>query len=113
MRYKEFAPIRYLQTPAVSNAPAEPITQFKSIAVIPDDVKHQRIQQLQAAQIAHSANQVAPTKHDLEMAFFKYGEAQSQANQDHEQQNRRLRRQATASLADTKRKRHRHAPKLA
>jgi hypothetical protein len=82
MRFYEFAPTRYLQTPAVSNAPAEPITQFKSVAVIPDDVKHQRIQQLQAAQIAHSANQVTPTEHDLEMAFYRYGVAQSEANKE-------------------------------
>ena len=82
MRFYEFAPTRYLQTPAVSNAPAEPISQFKNIAVIPDDVNHQRIQQLQAAHIAHSANQVVPTQHDLEMAFYRYGEAQSQANKE-------------------------------
>ena len=88
MRYKEFAPTRYLQTPAVSNAPAEPITQFKNIAVIPDDVKHQRIQQLQAAQIAHNANQVVPTKQDLALAFFKYGEAQSQANKEFRREQR-------------------------
>jgi hypothetical protein len=80
MRFYEFAPARYLQTPAVSNVPAEPITQVKNVAVIPDDVKHQRIQQLLAAQIAHSANQVVPSKQDLEMAFFKYGEAQSEVN---------------------------------
>ena len=108
MRFYEFAPVRYLQTPAVSNAPTEPITQVKNIPVIPDAVKHQRVQQ-----IAHNANQVQPTKQDLALAFFKYGEAQSEANKDHEQQSRRLRRQATASLADTKRKRHRRAPKLA
>ncbi len=112
MRYKEFAPLRYLQTPAVSNAPTEPITQVKNIPVIPDSVKHQRVQQALAAQIAHNANQVVPTKQDLALAFFRYGEAQSQANKDHEQQSRRLRRQATATLADTKRKRHRRAPKL-
>ena len=113
MRFYEFAPVRYLQTPAVSNAPTEPITQVKNIPVIPNAVKHQRVQQALAAQIAHNANQVVPTKQDMALAFFKYGEAQSQANKDHEQQSRRLRRQATASLADTNRKRHRRAPKLA
>jgi hypothetical protein len=41
MRFYEFAPTCYLQTQAVSNAPAEPITQFKNVAVIPDDVNHQ------------------------------------------------------------------------
>ena len=82
MRYKEFAPVRYLQTPAVSNAPTEPITQVKNIPVIPDAVKHQRVQQQLAAQIAHNANQVQPTKQDLALAFFKYGEAQSEANKE-------------------------------
>ena len=77
MRFYEFAPTRYLQTPVFSNAPAETITHVKNVAVIPDAVKHQRIQQLLATQIAHNANQVQPTKQDLEMAFFKYGEAQS------------------------------------
>ena len=93
MRFYEFAPTRYLQTPVFSNAPAEPITQYKNIAVIPDDVKHQRIQQLLATQIAHNANQVTPTKQDLEMAFFKYGEAQSQANKELE-----LRQQNVAAM---------------
>ena len=82
MRYKEFAPVRYLQTPAVSNAPTEPITQVKNIPVIPDSVKHQRVQQALAAQIAHNANQVQPTTQDLAMAFMKYGQAQSQANKE-------------------------------
>jgi hypothetical protein len=94
MRFYEFAPVRYLQTPAVSNAPAEIITQFKNIAVIPDDVKHQRIQQLQAAQIAHSANLVVPTKHDLEMAFYRYGIAQSQANKEFRREQRLKHRKA-------------------
>ena len=82
MRFYEFAPVRYLRTPAVSNAPTEPITQVKNIPVIPDAVKHQRVQQQLAAQIAHNANQVQPTKQDLALAFFKYGEAQSEANKE-------------------------------
>ncbi len=82
MRFYEFAPVRYLQTPAVSNAPTEPITQVKNIPVIPDYVKHQRVQQALAAQIAHNANQVVPTKQDLALAFFRYGEAQSEANKE-------------------------------
>ncbi len=93
MRFYEFAPTRYLQTPAVSNAPAEPITQVKNVALIPDAVKHQRVQQALAAQIAHNANQVTPTKQDLAMAFFRYGEAQSQANKDLE-----LRQQKVAAM---------------
>jgi len=82
MRFKEFAPVRYLQTPAVSNMPSEPTTQVKNVPVIPNAVKHQRVQQALAAQIAHNANQVVPTKQDLALAFFKYGQAQSQANKD-------------------------------
>ena len=93
MRFYEFAPVRYLQTPVFSNAPAETITQVKNVAVIPDAVKHQRIQQLLATQIAHNANQVTPTKQDLAMAFFKYGEAQSQANKELE-----LRQQKVAAM---------------
>ncbi len=90
MRFYEFAPTRYLQTPAVSNAPAEPITQVKNVALIPDAVKHQRVQQALAAQIAHNANQVTPTKQDLAMAFFRYGEAQSQANKDLERRQQKV-----------------------
>ncbi len=82
MRFYEFTPVRYLQTPAVSNAPDEPVTQVKNIPVIPDAVKHQRVQQQLAAQIAHNANQVQPTKQDLALAFFKYGEAESLANKE-------------------------------
>ena len=82
MRFYEFAPVRYLQTPAVSNAPTEPITQVKNIPVIPNAVKHQRVQQALAAQIAHNANQVVPTKQDLALAFFRYGQIQSAANKE-------------------------------
>lgn len=82
MRYKDITPVRYLQTPAVSNAPAEPITQVRNVPVVPNAIKHQRVQQALAAQIAHNANQVTPTKHDLAMAFFRYGEAQSEANKE-------------------------------
>ena len=89
MRYKEFAPLRYLQTPAVSNAPTEPITQVKNIPVIPDSVKHQRVQQALAAQIAHNANQVVPTKQDLAFAFFRYGQIQSAANKELRQRQQR------------------------
>jgi hypothetical protein len=93
MRYKDIAPVRYLQTPAVSNAPAEPITQVRNVPVVPNAIKHQRVQQALAAQIAHNANQVTPTKQDLAMAFFRYGEAQSQANKEWE-----LRQQKVAAM---------------
>ncbi len=86
MRFYEFAPTKYLQTPAVSNVPAEPITQVRNVPVIPDEIKHQRVQQLKAAEIARSANQVQPTQQDLEMAWFHYGQAQSDANKELERQ---------------------------
>ena len=86
MRFYEFAPTRYLQTPAVSNVPAVPITQVRNVPVIPDAVKRQRVQQQKAAEIAYSANQVQPTEHDLEMAWFMYGQAQSAADKELEQQ---------------------------
>jgi len=86
VRFYEFAPTRYLQTPVVSNVPAEPVTQVRNIPVIAEPVKRQRVQQQLAAQIAHNANQVQPTEQDLEMAWFKYGQQQSQANKEHEQQ---------------------------
>ncbi len=90
MRYKEFAPTRYLQSPSISNVPAEPITQVRYVPVIPDAVKHQRVQQALAAQIAHNANQVVPTKQDLALAFYKYGEAQSAANKELRQNQQRV-----------------------
>lgn len=86
MRFHEFAPTKYLQTPAVSNVPAEPITQVRNVPIIPDAVKHQRVQQLKAAEIARSANQVQPTQYDLEMAMVLYGQAQSDANKELERQ---------------------------
>ena len=82
MRFYEFAPVRYMQTPAVSNVPAEPVTQVRNIPVIAEPVKRQRVQQQLAAQIAHDANQVQPTEHDLEMAWFQYGQRQSEANKE-------------------------------
>ncbi len=89
MRFYEFAPTRYLQTPAVSNVPAEPITQVRSVPVIPDSVKRQRVQQQLAAQVAHNQNQVQPTVHDLEMAWMMYGRAQSEVNKEQDLQQAR------------------------
>ena len=86
MRFYEFAPIKYLRTPAVSNVPAEPVTQVRNVPVIPDAIKRQRVQQQLAAQVAHNQNQVQPSTHDLEMAWIMYGQAQSEANQEIEQQ---------------------------
>jgi hypothetical protein len=94
MRFYEFAPVRYLQTPAVSNSPTEPITQVKNIPVIPNAVKHQRVQQALAAQIAHNANQVVPSKQDLALAFYRYGVAQSQANKEFRREQQLKRRNA-------------------
>ena len=85
MRFYEFATTRYLQTPAVSNVPAEPVTQVRNVPVIPEPIKRQRVQQQLAAQVAHNQNQVVPTTHDLEMAWMMYGQAQSEVNKEHEQ----------------------------
>ncbi len=86
MRFDEFAPTKYIQTPAVSNVPAEPVTQVRNIPVIAEPVKRQRVQQFKAAEIARSANQVQATNHDLEMAWMIYGQAQSDANKELERQ---------------------------
>lgn len=104
MRFYEFAPIRYLQTPAVSNVPAEPVTQVRSVPVIPEPVKRQRVQQQLAAQVAHNQNQVQPTVHDLEMAWMIYGQAQSEVNKEQElqqaQQKRRTKSRRQLLLTD-------------
>jgi len=89
MRFYEFAPTRYLQTPAVSNVPAEPVTQVRTIPVIPEPIKRQRVQQQLAAQVAHNQNQVQPTVHDLEMAWMIYGQAQSEVNKEQDLQQAR------------------------
>jgi hypothetical protein len=90
MRYKDIVPVRYIQTPVISNVPAEPITQVRNVPVVPNAIKHQRVQQALAAQIAQNANQVVPNKQDLAMAFFRYGEAQSQANKELEHKQRKV-----------------------
>jgi hypothetical protein len=82
MRYKDIVPVRYIQTPVISNVPAEPITQVRNVPVVPDAVKHQRWQQAKAAEIARSNSQIQPTKQDLAMAFMRYGKAQSQAKKN-------------------------------
>ncbi len=86
MRFREFAPIRYLQTPVVSNAPAEPITSVRNIPVIPDEIKHRRWQQLKAAEIARSANQIQPTEIDMVKAQMMYADKQREAKKELERQ---------------------------
>lgn len=104
MRFYEFAPTRYLQTPAVSNVPAEPVTQVRNVPVIPEPIKRQRVQQQLAAQVAHNQNQVVPTTHDLEMAWMLYGQAQSEVNKEQElqqaQQKRRTKSRRQLLLTD-------------
>ena len=90
MRYKDIVPVRYIQTPVISNVPAEPITQVRNVPVVPDAVKHQRWQQAKAAEIARSNSQIQPTKQDLAMAFMKYGQAQSHANKELELKQRKV-----------------------
>lgn len=86
MRFYEFTPVRYMQTPTVSNAPAEPVTSVRNIPVLPDVVKHQRWQQLKAAEIARNANQVQPTELDLVKAQMMYADKQREVNNELEQQ---------------------------
>jgi hypothetical protein len=112
MRFFEFAPVRYIRTPPVTNAPAEPVTSFQNIPIVPDAVKHQRWQQMKAAEIALSANQIQPTETDMVKAQWIYADQQQQANQEYEQQSRRLRRDATSSIIDAKLGRRRRAPLL-
>ena len=45
MRYKDIVPVRYIQTPVISNVPAEPITQVRNVPVVPDAEKHQHWKQ--------------------------------------------------------------------
>lgn len=112
MRSHEFIPIRYIQTPAVSNTPAASTVSFQKIPVVPDAVKHQRWQQMKAAEFARSANQIQPTETDMLKAQWIYADQQQKANQEYEQQRRRLGKKATNSLADAKLGRRRRAPKL-
>ncbi len=112
MRFFEFAPIRYIQTPAASNAPAEPVITVQNIPVIPDSIKHQRWQQLKAAEIARSANQIQPTEVDMIKAQWIYADQQRQANQEYERQSRRLGRKASNSIQDAKLGRRRRSPRF-
>jgi len=113
MRFFEFVPVRYISTPAISNAPAEPVTSFQNIPVVPDAVKHQRWQQMKAAEFARSANQIQPTEIDMVKAQWIYADQQRKANQDYEQQRRRLGKKATNSVVDAKLGRRRRASKPA
>jgi hypothetical protein len=112
MRSHEFIPVRYIQTPAVSNTPAASTVSFQNIPVVPDAVKHQRWQQMKAAEIARSANQIQPTETDMLKAQWIYADQQRQANQEYERQSRRLRGDAARSIVDAKLGRRRRAPKL-
>ncbi len=49
--------------------------------------QHDWVQKYLAAQIAKSAQTVKPTEDDLALAFMKYGETQSKADKDYQQQN--------------------------
>ena len=111
MRFVEFAPVRYIQAPAVTTATAEPVTSFRSIPVMPDAVKHQRWQQQKAADIARAANQVQPTELDMIKAQWIYADQQRQANQDYERERRRLGTKATNAIVNAKLGRRRRDPK--
>jgi hypothetical protein len=112
MRSHEFIPVRYIPTPAVTNAPVAPVTSYQQIPVVPDAVKHQRWQQMKAAELARSASQIQPTEIDLAKAEMMYADQQRQVNKDYERQSRRLRRDAMGSVTNAGRERRHLAAKI-
>jgi hypothetical protein len=63
---------------APTPAPAEPIR------VYPRAWQREWLQRYLAAKMAKSAQTIKPTADDMALAFFRYGEAQSQADADYE-----------------------------
>jgi hypothetical protein len=100
MRFYEFAiPARPVlkisqqaQTRASANTPATPLpSNTPPTAVVPEPIhvyprQWQRawLQKYLAAEMARSAQTIKPTADDIALAFFRYGEAQSQADTDYE-----------------------------
>jgi hypothetical protein len=100
MRYYEFAtparPVLKISQPAQAtasaNTPATPVpTNTPPTAAAPERIRvyprqWQRawLQKYLAAQMARSAQTIKPTADDMAMAFFRYGEAQNQADADYE-----------------------------
>lgn len=99
MRFHEFAPqpakpvLKISQQKALGNKPATPwpantpptATSPEPIKVSPNKWKNEWLQKYLAAQIAKNAQTVKPTSDDLAVAFWRYGQAQSEADRDYEQ----------------------------
>lgn len=99
MRFYEFAPqpakpvLKISQQQALGNKPALPWpmntlaapSQPEPIKVSPNQWKNEWLQKYLAAQIARDAQTVKPTSDDLAVAFWRYGQAQSVADQKYEQ----------------------------
>ena len=98
MRFYEFAtPARPVlkisqQAQASANTPATPIPQntpptavsAEPVHVYPRQWQRAWLQRYLAAEMARSAQTVKPTEDDKALAFFRYGEAQRQADADYE-----------------------------
>ncbi len=93
MRFREFAtPARpVLKISQQANTPATPLpsntpptaTAPEPIRVYPRQWQRAWLQKYLAAEMARSAQTIKPTADDIALAFFRYGEAQSQADTDY------------------------------
>lgn len=94
MRFYEFAtPARpVLKISQQANTPATPLPKNtpptaaapESIRVYPRQWQRAWLQKYLAAQMARSAQTIKPTADDMVLAFFRYGETQSQADAEYE-----------------------------
>jgi hypothetical protein len=94
MRFYEFAtPARpVLKISQQANTPATLLPQNtvptaaapEPIKVYPRQWQRAWLQKYLAAQMARSAQTIKPTADDMALAFFRYGEAQNQADADYE-----------------------------
>lgn len=94
MRFREFAtPVRpVLKISQQANTPESPLPSNTPptaaspvhIRVYPRAWQHEWVQKYLAAKIAKSAQTIKPTTDDMALAFFRYGEAQSQADAEYE-----------------------------
>ncbi len=99
MRYYEFPtparPILKISQQAQAagaNTPPTPLPQntaptaasAEHVRVYPRQWQRAWLQRYLAAKIARSAQTIKPTEDDMALAFFRYGEAQSQADANHE-----------------------------
>ena len=94
MRFREFAtPARpVLKISQQANTPATPLptntaptaAPAEPIRVYPRQWQRAWLQKYLAAQMARSAQTIKPTADDMVLAFFRYGEAQRQADAAYE-----------------------------